>query len=86
MNTTTTTITGDDFRWLVECLEIQADHLEDDADRYARTAREAEARLGHPHEDHEYAATVKREEADRTARLYELLAAGTSITINAGQA
>jgi hypothetical protein len=86
MTNTTTTITGDDFRWIVECLEIQADHLEADADHYARTAREAEARLGHPHEEHEHAATVKREEADRTARLYALLAAGTSITINGGQA
>jgi hypothetical protein len=86
MSTTTTTITGDDFRWIVECLEIQADYLEADADALARTARESEARLGHPHEDHEYAATVKREEADRTARLYALLAAGTSITINGGQA
>jgi cyclopropane fatty-acyl-phospholipid synthase-like methyltransferase len=86
MSTTTTTITGDDFRWIVECLEIQADHLEADADHYARTARDAEARLGHPHKELEQAATVKREEADRTWRLYELVAAGASITIHGEQA
>ena len=86
MSTTTTNIAGEDFLWLVECLEIQADELTADADDYARTANEAEARDGHPHEEHEQAAMVKRDEAERTWRLHAILAAGASITIHGEQA
>jgi hypothetical protein len=86
MTTTTTTITGDDLAWIAECLEYQARDLADHAELLADEARAARDRMADDADDYEQRAEWKREEHARTVALHAILAAGTSITINGGQA